>query len=288
MLWDHPVWAADHAAAAACRPLVITPHGSLAAPWRQRSPHNLLYRRLVLDGILRRAACIHALTETERRALLEFAPDLRVRVVPNGIRDAVLNLPRDPEPAARFWPALRHRRIALYLGRLWSGKGLDILPEAWAAAVPRDWTLVIAGPDYRGYEHELRQRIAAAGLDDKIVLTGAVAGEMKNALLSAAEIFVLPSRGEAFSMALLEAMGAGVPSLYTNECGFPELAGHDGGWQVPYGIEPLTEALRMLVRESPDGLRPAGVRARALAAARYSLTSVAGQLLNLYEEVIRA
>jgi glycosyltransferase involved in cell wall biosynthesis len=245
------------------------------------------YRRLVLDGVLRRAAAIHALSEAERRALEEFGVDCPVRVIPNGAPPRLFELPRGREPAERFWPALRHRRIALYLGRLWSEKGLDILPEAWLRARRgNEWTLVLAGPDYRGYEPVLRARIAALGVESTVLLTGAVEGDRKDALFGAAELFVLPSHGEGFSMSLVEAMAAGVPSLYTAECALPALAQCGGGWEIPCAAAPLAESLRSLTGLGPDQLEAVGRRARALARERYTMAAVAARLLRLYQEVL--
>jgi glycosyltransferase involved in cell wall biosynthesis len=287
MLWDHPVWAAAQAARRRARPFVITPHGSVAAPWRRRAPHKLAYRRLVLDGVLRRAAAIHALSEAERRALEEFGVDCPVRVIPNGAPPRLFELPRGREPAERFWPALRHRRIALYLGRLWSEKGLDILPEAWLRAHRgNEWSLVLAGPDYRGYEPVLRARIAALGVEPTVLLTGAVEGDRKDALFGAAELFVLPSHGEGCSMSLVEAMAAGVPSLYTAECAFPALAQCGGGWEIPCAAAPLAESLRSLTGLEPDQLEAVGRRARALARERHTMAGVAARLLRLYQEAL--
>src|SRR5207249_1306870 len=101
----------------------------------------------------------------EAEACRQWAGDSRIEVIPNGLPAAEFDQSGSSGAALERWPELEKRRVMLYVGRLWSGKGLDILPEAWALSGGNsdDWTLVIAGPGYRGYEEKLRARIEQQG-----------------------------------------------------------------------------------------------------------------------------
>lgn len=286
MLWDHAVWATARAARRARKPLVITPHGAISDPWRMRGIHKRLYRRLVLNRILGGAVAIHALNDHEEARLRAWGVDAPIEVIPNGLPRAAYDAVHDPALAERRWPRLREGRRFLFLGRLAREKGLELLVEAWAcAALPRDHQLVIAGPDYRGFERILRARIDSLGLGERVWLTGSVSGELKGSLLASADVFVLPSLGEGFSVALLEAMAAALPALYTTECHFAELAEQGGGWVVAPTRDELAAALTAIAKLEPATVAAKGQAGRTLGRAQYALESVAAKLVRLYSSL---
>jgi glycosyltransferase involved in cell wall biosynthesis len=95
------------------------------------------------------------------------------------------------------------------VGRLAPEKGLDRLIAAWPEVRARHpaarLTLVGEGPE----RSALAEQIARLGLNQAVELPGAVADPV--ARLRAADLFVLPSREEGMSVALLEAMALGMP-----------------------------------------------------------------------------
>jgi glycosyltransferase involved in cell wall biosynthesis len=98
---------------------------------------------------------------------------------------------------------------AVFVGRLAPEKGLDVLIDAWPEVRARHpgarLLLVGEGPE----RPALAARIAELGLAAAINLPGAMADPAP--LLRMADLFVLPSREEGMSVALLEAMALGVP-----------------------------------------------------------------------------
>ena len=87
-------------------------------------------------------------------------------------------------------------------------------------------------------------------------------------LLAAADIFVLVSEREGMSLALLEAMGAGLPAVVSDGAGNPEVVGSEAGAVVPAAEEdPLVARLQELAAD-PEWRRAAG------AAARYRVETV--------------
>ena len=175
----------------------------------------------------------------------------------------------------------------LYLGRLWWQKGLDIISDAWAAArSDEDWMLVLAGPDYRAYEQTLRARVERLGLKSSVLITGAIDSTLKGSLLSASECFILPSHSEGFSMSLLEAMAAGLPSIYTTNCNFPELASNNGGWEIQCNVESLTEIIRAVTKNTTDYNKSIGKNANNFGKNNYTSDRIAQDLLKLYKSLI--
>src|SRR5207253_6602065 len=97
----------------------------------------------------------------------------------------------------------------LFLSRLHMKKGLDVLAEAFRtiAAKRSGVHLVVAGPD-DGARADFVNRIEAAKLNDRVHLVGSLHGSEKWAALQGAACFVLPSRQEGFSVAILEALAS--------------------------------------------------------------------------------
>lgn len=294
MLWDAPVLAAGRVAARLNRPLLVTPHGSVAAEWRNRSIHKRIYREAVLRPALGSRVALQALNAAEAAALEAWCHRRwPVVVIPNGLPAARFARP-DPKPALERWPALRGRRVMLYLGRLWGEKGLDWLPELFAesgrpaGSGPGDdgWDLVIAGPDYRDYGAALAARVAALGpIARRIHRVGPVAGDLKWALLGLAELMVLPSKGEGFSMALLESMAAGTPAVFTDVCNQPDLAAAGGGLEVPRDFGAWRAVLRDLRSRSAAALGAMGAAAQAHGRSRYTAEGVAEALVSVYRRL---
>jgi glycosyltransferase involved in cell wall biosynthesis len=101
-------------------------------------------------------------------------------------------------------------------------------------------------------------------------------------------LFVMPSTEEAFGVAYIEAMAAGVPAIgCRGEPGPEEIAAAgDGFLLVPPGdIERLTQRIDELLRD-PQRLREAGQRARATVAANFTWERCGEQTLAAYRDVL--
>jgi glycosyltransferase involved in cell wall biosynthesis len=290
MLWDHTVWATALASRKTGVPFIVSPHGNIlnVGPWWP--PHKVAYRELVLKPLLKNCAFVHALSEREAEGCRRFGLVCPIRVIPNGLPLAEYSRPKDPSLAYETWPALKGRRVLLFMGRLAPLKGVDMLLTAWSHCLRdpalRDWILVVAGPDYRGYGHHVALQVRSMGLEGSVVLPGPVRGGLKLSLLAGAEAFVLASRTEGFSVALLEALAASLPCVYTTECHFSDLARNDGGWEVRPIAGELTDALEQALRQSPERLKTMGRKGNALGREKYSLERVADQLLDMYQSAM--
>jgi glycosyltransferase involved in cell wall biosynthesis len=153
--------------------------------------------------------------------------------------------------------------VFLYAGRLWRGKGLDDLFDAYAAlhheraAV----SLLLAGdgPD------EAHYRARAAGLRDVLFAGFAQADELL-ALYRAADALVFPTLGDPHGLVVEEAMSAGLPVIASASAGDIRLRLPEGeaGWVVP-PADPDALRGRMAVLAADRELRVRlGKRAREL------------------------
>ena len=271
------------------RSYVVSPHGMLD-PWAVRN--SRLKKRLVAwwfeDAHLAGAACLHALADSEARAIRSYGLRNPICIIPSGV-----DLPDDEPRAPPPWAAEADgRRVLLYLGRLHPKKGLLNLVRAWAAvqadpsAVAGDWVLVIAGWDQGGHEAKLRRLIDELGAARTIRLVGPQFGDRKTASLAFADAFVLPSVSEGLPIAVLEAWSFGLPVLMTDACNLPE--GFAAGAALRTGTDalPMAEALRALMAVSDADRQAMGARGRSLVQERFAWPTIAKQTSSVYEWVL--
>ena len=140
-IWMFPSCAATRWRAATGRPYLVTPQGMLD-PWALRNSawKKRLAGWLYENSHLRRAACLHALSESEASAIRAYGLKNPICVLPNGI-----DLPPSLDAPPPEWEdgGTRGAKVLLYLGRLHPKKNLLNLLGAWAAAQQGDRKSVV-------------------------------------------------------------------------------------------------------------------------------------------------
>ncbi len=202
----------------------------------------------------------------------------RIITIPNGVEVS--------GPSKRDY-ALNGNVTAMFVGRLHSNKGLDVLLTAFQQVIRRrpdqGWRLWLVGDG--PLRSQLEAQAADLGLAERMKFWGWV--ENVSSLLAQADVFVLPSRTEGISNALLEAMAVGLPCVATSIGGNVDLLQtHQAGLLVPPDdVNALAEALLSL--GGTEALRAQlGRRARQMVEAHFSIDSVAQQYLELYHSLM--
>lgn len=139
-----------------------------------------------------------------------------------------------------------------------------------------------------GSRRPVLERLAAKhGVDHLVTFLGH--REDVPALLAAADIFVLPSRSEAFPNSAIEAMAAGLPVVASAVGGLLDLieTGRTGILVPPSDPEPLARAIRFLY-EDPQRAREMGREARREVRAQYSFERMVTAFGDLYDTELRA
>ncbi len=286
--WDYVGIAAGKECQRVGVPYIAYPEGSLD-PWlfRYSRLKKLLWWHLGQRAYFQGAAAIVANSQADRERIASLGLTNRIEVIHNGINLADFEEAVSREELESRWGVLRGKRWLLFIGRLHHKKGLDLLIPAFARVSRKfpDHLLVIAGIDEGGYENTVHQMIKEFGLTDKVVFTGPVYGAIKVRLLKEADAFVLTSYSEGQPIAVIEALGCGVPVLVTTPCNVPEVASAGAGLVVPTSIESIVPALTDIMRE--DCLREVmGQNARNLAESHFTWQKVAQQTLAVCQDIL--
>lgn len=195
-------------------------------------------------------------------AITFVSPDLRDRftalIAPTPLPRRCYTLPMGTTPLAPDPATLTHlralaagRRIIATIGRLTPQKGLDTLADALAGRPDIIWIAAGEGPERAALiTRTTRHRVPFHP-------TGNLAPPARDALLTLADLFALPSRPlgnrrEGTPVALLEALAAGVPTIATHLPGITAAAAPAGALLIPPDDPPaLRAAIDALLDDPP-------------------------------------
>ncbi|WP_198470857.1 glycosyltransferase [Acetomicrobium sp. S15 = DSM 107314] len=287
-IWHHPHFAAYRAAKKFNKPYVVSVRGALD-PWclNYKGFKKRVYAAFIQQRMLNRAAAIHALVQNEVKDIRAFGVHSPVVVIPNGIDPEEFRELPEKEEIEKLYPELKGKNVVLFLGRIHPKKGLDILAKAFGVIAKErdDIRLIVAGPDNEGYQKQVEQILEVQEVRHKCIFTGMLTGEQKLAALSRADIFVLPSYSEGFSMAILEVLACGLPVVITHQCNFPEVAEANAGIVIDPDVDQLTAALYKLI-ENPELRGEMGSNGRRLVMEHFTWDRIAEQMMELYQSVL--
>ena len=243
--------------------------------------HRILYSKLA--GVI-------TLTETGKECFIQgtgMSPE-KVRVIPNGFDPGAYALGEDVRRAVRQELGIRDEQVAIgCTSRIDPKKGQYELIEAVRTAKRHfsNLTLVIVGEPTLGegwpYMDFLTRKVEEYGMDDAVIFTG-FRDDIPR-ILSALDIFALPTYEETFGNCLVEAMLAELPCIGTDAGGAPDVleGGRVGLLVEPQSVESLARALETLI-ENRELRSDLGKRARESARLRFDLGRVLEQIEDFY------
>lgn len=269
-------------------PYIMTPHGMLE-PWAlsYKAWKKKLYHRAFERFALKGASAIHVLARSEAEHVQALGNYPTV-TVPNGIHPEGFLGDRSPDIFYQQFPETRDKTLILFLGRIDPKKGLDLLAPAFAQAHAKfpNTHLIVAGPDSINFMPTAKSYFSATGCLDAVTFTGMLTGDLKQAALTAADIYAAPSYSEGFSMSILEGMASGLPAVITTGCNFPEAATAEAAYVVDISAQAIGDALIQCLKN--EFLAKAlGSRAKKFILQGYTWEQSAKQLNDLYSTVIQ-
>lgn len=178
-----------------------------------------------------------------------------------------------------------HPLTFIATGSLIHRKGFDLLPKAFSGVknLPDNWQMVIVGGGEE--KNRLQHQIDQLGLTQHILLVGQKSKKEILPLLQQADAFILPSRNENFSVAVLEALACGVPVISSICGGIRECINEQNGLLFEVDdVEGLTKAIQTMV-DQPDKFDHKAIAEDYQK--RFSPEVIARQLTNIFEETIQ-
>lgn len=211
---------------------------------------------------------IIAVGDIVKEELIKWLPAIesRIKIIPNAI------------PVGNSRPSERKDIDILFVGRLITDKGVDFLLKALAKIEGNYNTWIVGdGPERKNLE----ALASGLGIKSRVNFAG-MRSDIKD-LMNRAKIFVLPSRREGISLALLEAMSSGLPAVASAIGGNKEVITHgeDGLLITPEDIMQLSFSIRGLLED--DGLRQRlSIKAKWEIEEKYSIGQHIDKLMNVY------
>lgn len=200
-------------------PFVATMHATEAGRMHgihtdmQRYIHQLEWR-LTFESweVIVNSHHMHA----ELRRLFDVPTDKLV-VIPNGTDPDHFDYPFDPKSVRHFFAA-DHEQIVLFVGRLVTEKGVQVLLNAAPAVLAQcpGARFLIVGTGY--HMDELKRQAHALGIAHCVRFLGYVSDDDLKNLYRIADCVCIPSLYEPFGIVALEGMAAGVP-VVTSDIG---------------------------------------------------------------------
>jgi glycosyltransferase involved in cell wall biosynthesis len=241
--------------------------------------------RRYADAAVDKCARIIAISQNNYQATIDTFPQAagKALLLPNGYNDGIFFV-EDAERAAllaEYGVPYHGERIVFFAGKLTDLKGADILLQAaqkYENLPPRNIT-VIAGTGQKA--EELKQLKEELKLRSVYFIGHRNQHELRR-LYSNADIFVIPSRYEAFGLVALEAMACGLPVVASKVGGLSDFVTSEVGALVQAeDPDALSDAvMQELLRSQQTAGRRSAVAQYAFE--RYSQANFIQELENIY------
>lgn len=269
-------------------PYTIRTQGQLTS-WAltQSKLKKQIYSMLVERHNLNHAAAIHCTTEAEAQDVCKYGIKAPIIKLSLGVEKVTVN-PQAKSQLHSLYNVKPQNPIILFLSQLRHNKCPDMLIKAVSLINTNclDFHLFIAGSGEPDYVNYLKQLVKSLNLTNRITFTGFVQNEQKNLLLQGADLFVLPSISENFSIATAEAMAAGIPVIVTPGVQLAsEIIAANAGYIVEQNVNVLHKAISHLFTY-PKLRQQLGENGSTWASSRYCPNQIANNLAHAYSAII--
>lgn len=246
--------------------------------------HHTRYTRLLISGM-------DVVVATSRKS----ASYLRrsSRVIMHGIDTGMFHPPTDRRAHRRALGLSENLTIGCY-GRIRHQKGTDVFVDAMLEVLPQHTGVTALVMGRAAHKHELflqglREKVARAGLQNRILFLPEVPVEEMPRWYQALDLLVAPQRWEGFGLTPLEAMACGVPVIATTVGAFDELVveGETGLLIPPGDTGRMREAIAKAL-SSPATLQQWSIAARRHVEEKFRIEDEAAALNALYRELLKS
>ncbi len=216
---------------------------------------------------------------------------VEARSIIHGIDTGTFHPPRDRRAHRRSLGLSENVTIGCF-GRIRHQKGTDVFVDAMLAVLPRHAGVTALVMGRAAHKHgpflqDLREKVAQAGLRDRILFLPEVPVAEMPRWYQALDLLVAPQRWEGFGLTPLEAMACGVPAIATTVGAFDELVveGETGLLIPPGDVERMRAAVDATLA-SPATLQQWSTTARRHVEKGFRIEDEAAALNTLYRELL--
>ena len=250
-------------------PAVCTIHDVTPITMPSHSRKVSAMQRLLLMGCARLSRAIITSSECSKKDIVALlgVPEEKVSVIHDGCDHAVFNAaPADPAAMA----ALRLRLgldkpYILHHGTIQPRKNLKRLIEAFRLMLARnrslDLDLVLAGQVGWAGDEVIEAARTCAGTKGRVILAGMLSEADLVLLIKGAELAVVPSLYEGFSLPMVESMACGAPTIASRTSCLPEISGNVLAYFDPLSIDDMAMCMQSALADSQmrERLREKGI-----------------------------
>ncbi len=266
---------------------LLTPHGTLGQ-WclSGGSRFKSIWLKCLIKPFIS-TTIWHATADMEKMEILSVFPEVRVKVIPNGVNINEFHMPNildRMQYTQKFAKkTLNTEKILVSIGRIHKIKGFDILINAFVDVLRNhpECKLFIAGPD-DGEKANLEQQRTKLGLQDKAFLVDSIAGQDKVDFLANADLFILPSYNENFGVVYIESLAAGTPIVASKNTPWAEVEEADCGRWVDNSVDETADAIIEMLQIDREMMR---INSRKFAE-KYDWKNIAVQFKEVFKEML--
>lgn len=286
-LWQWPCWCAAACCRKIGRPYIVMPHGFLEperlkiSSWKKKIVGAFVERRN-----LKKSNGLVATSQSEAKGFEAYGLNLSTHIMPIG-------LDLEPIDSGKYDGGLLRRigcdlskKHILYFSRITPIKGLDMLCDAWRKVNHKNWQLLIVGPDDRGYAKKMQSLYSSHIRNESVVFCGPIYGLDKYNLLRSVDALVLPTRSENWSIAVAEAMAAGLPIVCTKGAPWSCINEVDAGCWVDVNADAIANGLDFVLDVGDDARKKMGQNGRMWVENNLQWPKIASDMIRFYSNVI--
>lgn len=262
-------------------PCLLAPHGMLEpgalefSKWKKQIA-MLLFQKKALNLV----TAFMATAPEEAKNLAPFVAGKTIFQSPPGV-----DMPEASQ--VRDWGVEEEVKTMLFLSRVHPKKNIISLVKAFSELDPPGWEFLIAGPDEKNYSTEVSNYIEQVGLTQRVKMLGPIFGAEKVELFKKSSFFALPSLSENFGIVVAEALSYGIPVLTTEATPWGVLNKQGLGWWTATDDESIKNGLKAALATTPENMQKMGCRGRDYVAKTFDWGTIAADLIETYQSLIR-
>jgi glycosyltransferase involved in cell wall biosynthesis len=234
-------------------------------------------KKNIIRGSINKVDALVVVSNSWKQFFLSVTDEKRICVVNNMM---------DKPDFIKHYPQNRETIQFLFLGRIGERKGifdlLDVIKDN--KEYLNDKFLLYVGGD--GETNKLIEFVEKNKLQNLVKFEGWVSGEKNKELLSTCDVYILPSYNEGLPLAILEAMGYGMPIISTIAGGIPEAVVHkENGFLIKPGDKQQIHECISYFLTHPQEIEEMGRKSSAIAANFYP-ENIIPKLNSIYEKLL--